>query len=437
MKCSFVAIALLAALICAPPADAAEEKTEKPIVQIAILLDTSGSMSGLIDQAKAQLWSIVNEFATATQNGVQPELQVALYEYGNNGKRHLRMICPLTDDLDKISQEMFALRTSGGAEYCGEVIKMAIEGLKWSESKSAYKAVFIAGNEPFTQGAVNYVESCKAAIAKGIIVNTIHCGDLQVGVNTKWKHGAELADGIYCHIDQNGKVVKVTDVPAPQDAAILKLGKELNKTYVGYGADGKEREKLQDELDKLANAIAPSVSVEREITKAGAHYINPDWDVIDRVRDNIIQLDDIKPEDLPEAMRKMTVKERRAYVVKLTRERADIQKKIKDLAAARKAHMAKLAEERKAHIARVARERAAIQKELQALAAKQQAHMETHAEERTGIQEKIAELTAKRNQFIIEERKRLADSGDATLGAAIIKAVRAQAEAHKFAFGEK
>ena len=156
--------------------------------------------------------------AKAKQAGVSPEVQVALYEYGksslNASRGWIRQIQPLTTDLDKISEELFALRTNGGDEYCGWVIKEAANGLNWSSSADVYKAIFIAGNEPFTQGPVDYTESCKAAITKGIIVNTIHCGDENTGINTKWKDGALLADGNYLVIDQNRAVVSIE---APQD----------------------------------------------------------------------------------------------------------------------------------------------------------------------------------------------------------------------------
>jgi len=78
---------------------------------------------------------------------------------------------PLTDDLDRISEALFALSTSGGDEYCGQVINEAITRLDWSKESNGYKAIFIAGNEPFTQGSVKYQESCKAAIERGIVVN--------------------------------------------------------------------------------------------------------------------------------------------------------------------------------------------------------------------------------------------------------------------------
>ena len=184
----------------------------RPSVQIAILLDTSNSMDGLISQAKTQLWSIVNEFVRAKKNGRPPAIQVALFEYGKaslaSEQGFVRRILPLTDDLDRVSEELFGLKTNGGDEYCGWVIRDAVNGLDWSRSGDVYKAIFIAGNEPFTQGAVDFHASCRAAIERGIVVNTIFCGVNAEGERTSWKDGAVLADGRFMSIDQNQKIVE-------------------------------------------------------------------------------------------------------------------------------------------------------------------------------------------------------------------------------------
>ncbi len=222
-------------------------------VQLAILLDTSGSMSGLIEQAKTQLWSIVNTFIQAKQNGRVPFVEVALYEYGNDGlnaETHwIRQIQPLTRDLDKISEELFSLRTNGGSEFCGAVIKRAVGDLEWDTSPNTYKAIFVAGNEPFNQGPVDPASACREAIGNGIIVNSIHCGSEQVGINTGWKAGPLLADGKYLVIDHNKAVVHVD---APQDKEILKWNTSLNETYVPIGQIGNQRLEIQREQDKLA-----------------------------------------------------------------------------------------------------------------------------------------------------------------------------------------
>ena len=148
-------------------------------------------------------------FAKAKQDGVAPVLEVALYEYGNDGiaaaEGHVRMVCALTTDLDKVSEQLFKLTTNGGEEYCGTVIQKAVNGLQWSTERDDYKAIFIAGNEPFTQGTVNYVDSCKLSIGKGIMVNTIHCGSEEEGIQGKWKDAALLAD--FAHA--------VTQAPVP------------------------------------------------------------------------------------------------------------------------------------------------------------------------------------------------------------------------------
>ncbi|MCA9793269.1 MAG: hypothetical protein KC910_15775, partial [Candidatus Eremiobacteraeota bacterium] len=109
------------------------EDDGKPVIQVAILLDTSGSMSGLIDQAKAELWSIVNALGDARYKGQIPRLEVALYEYGKSSlspqQGYIRQLSPLTGDLDGLSETLFSLETNGGQEYCAWVIRSALDGL--------------------------------------------------------------------------------------------------------------------------------------------------------------------------------------------------------------------------------------------------------------------------------------------------------------------
>jgi hypothetical protein len=325
-----------------PPA--AVPAKAKPIVQIAILLDTSNSMDGLIEQAKSQLWKIVNEFAKARREGMAPDIQVALYQYGTpslgveNG--YIKQVLPLTDDLDKVSEELFKLRTSGGDEYCGKVIQKAAADLKWSEVKDAYKAVFIAGNEPFTQGGVDYHVACKEAITKGIIVNTIFCGPAQEGVAGKWQDGAALADGAYAAIDQNTRIVAIQ---APQDKEIADLGGKINTTYLGYGAGGGRGAANQAAQDANAAGAGGGMggsAVERSIAKAGPAYTNAGWDLVDAVNAKKLDLSTVKDEDLPADMQKLDAKGRADYIAQKTKERQEIQTKIQQLSAERDKYIA-------------------------------------------------------------------------------------------------
>jgi len=336
-----VGMVLLGSVVTVRGLDAQETKDQTtPLIQIAILLDTSGSMQGLINQARDQLWKVVNEFATAKRGGKTPELQVALYQYGSGsipaGEGFLRMVLPLTTDLDKVSEELFALKVGGSREYCGRVIKAATDALSWSGSNDNLKTIFIAGNEPFTQGDVDYRAACKAAIAKGISVNTIHCGPHQLGIDTKWEHGATLADGKYMHIDQSRKVVHVS---APQDKELARLGAELNKTYLPYGRHGKVSAANQIAQDTNASHVSPGNSALRTVVKASAHYRNPSWDLVDGVREGKIKLEDVKTDDLPEEMQRQSPAERKAYVEAKQSQRAGLQKRIKELNEQRKKHV--------------------------------------------------------------------------------------------------
>ena len=323
---------------------AVQETTKTPFsgkrssVDVAILLDTSNSMDGLIKQAKSQLWTIVQQFAKAKKNGQTPVLRVALFEYGNTGlpasEGYLRQAVPLTDDLDQLSEALFALTTNGGDEYCGQVIDEAISRLDWSQEPNGYKAIFIAGNEPFTQGTVNYVEACQRAIQNGVVVNTIHCGTSREGINGKWQHAASLAEGEFFNIDQDRAVVHIK---CPQDEIIIRLNAELNQTYLWFGDKLKRSEYAVNQAaqDDNAEKLSSSVAVGRAIAKAGKGYSNRSRDLVEALAADEAALEKIEEEELPEELKDLSPAQRKDHIAKLSRKRAEIQKKINRLATER------------------------------------------------------------------------------------------------------
>jgi hypothetical protein len=346
----------------------------RPTVQLAILLDTSNSMDGLIAQAKTQLWNIVNEFVRARKDGHPPAIQVALFEYGKASLQpkdgYVRLILPLTDDLDRVSEELFALTTNGGDEYCGWVIRDAVNRLDWSGARDVYKAIFIAGNEPFTQGSVDFHRSCRAAIERGILVNTIFCGGNAEGRQTGWSDGAVLADGRYLSIDQDQKVV---EIPTPQDGEIARLGVELNKTYLPYGRMGQAGQLRQSVQDANAVSASPGALVARSVSKGNAFYCNDAWDLVDALKNGKCKLEEVKAEDLPPELRKLDNAGRKAKI-------------------------------------------------------------EEAAKQRGTIQARILELNKERDRFLADERKKQRGAKEDTLDQAITKAIRDQVSRHHFTF---
>ncbi len=298
--------------------------SQPPAVDIAILLDTSNSMDGLIDQAKSQLWTIIQQFAKAKKYDCSPVLRVALFEYGNTNlpvtEGYLRQVVPLSDDLDVLSESLFSLRTDGGDEYCGQVIDEAITRLDWSSAPGSYQAVFIAGNEPFTQGPVDYHFAIGRASERGIVINTIHCGDEQTGIEGKWKDGAQLAHGEFFNIDQDQVIVHT---PCPQDREIIRLNDELNDTYLWFGSESKRDYFMsnQSAQDSNAESLSPMVAVSRCLTKSGKMYNNSSRDLVDGMVVDDQILENIAEEELPEKMQKMTKEERVEYINKMASRR--------------------------------------------------------------------------------------------------------------------
>ena len=310
-------------------------------IMIALLLDTSNSMDGLIDQAKSQLWTIVNELASAKcADGERPEVKIALFEYGNDGlpgrEGYIRMVTNLTNDLDEISKNLFGLTTNGGDEYCGMVIKKSIDKLDWSASSADLKMIFIAGNEPFTQGNVTYEKACSLAKDNDIVVNTIFCGDHSEGISTSWKRGADLTGGSYMSIEQDRKTVYIK---TPYDDQINQLNDDLNKTYIYYGISGNARKEEQLIQDSNAASYDQANKVKRAISKSSHVYKNSSWDLVDAAEDDEEAIEKADKEYLPAEMQQMTVEERKVYVKKQSKKRKEIQYEIQELSIKRKQYI--------------------------------------------------------------------------------------------------
>jgi hypothetical protein len=314
----------------------------QPKIQIAVLLDTSSSMNGLIEQTKSRLWAIVNQVSDTRKHGIQPRVEVALYEYGKSSlpayQGYMRMISPLTTDFDSVSENLFSLRTNGGSEYCGMVIEKASRELQWSRNRDDMKMIFIAGNEPFTQGSVHFSTGIALAKEKGIIVNTIYCGSYSEGVRGSWKNGAILAGGDYFSIDHNSDDVYIS---TPQDIRINELNRKLNNTYIPYGREGREKKARQSQQDRDAEEMSKSVIADRAVLKSKETYRNNSWDLGDAFKSGKADPSTISERELPAVMKNMSPQERKAYVIKKLREREKIQSEIKDLSKKREEYIKK------------------------------------------------------------------------------------------------
>lgn len=301
-------------------------------IDLAICLDTSGSMEKLIDAARQKIWDIVNELALAKP---APRLRVALLTFGNNGHSEevgwVKVDSGLTEDLDLISQQLFSYTTNGGEEYVGRVIQASLQQLQWSQDPNALKIIVVAGNESADQDkAVPYREQCKTAIAQGIMINSIYCGDEGDAIAQGWRQVSLLADGHFAAIDhESGPVTILT----PFDEAMTALSANLNETYLPYGRSGEAFASNQIAQDKNAAECNSGVSASRAWSKSNLIYNCSSWDLVDALAEpeNKIDLATIAAEELPEVMQQMSTEERYQFVEEKRQARGKIQKEIAGL----------------------------------------------------------------------------------------------------------
>lgn len=316
------------------PAD--ETAIAETKIQVALLLDTSNSMDGLIEQAKSRLWNIVNTLTTLKYEGKTPNIEIALYEYGNDNLsaegNFIRQVAPLTTDLDLISEKLFSLRTNGGNEFCGAVIQDATKKLKWDDGSTDMKLIYIAGNEGFNQGGVSYKESINDALKNNIYVNTIFCGNQTVGINLLWKDGADAGQGKFFNIDSN---LVVQYIATPYDEQISKCNDKINTTYVGYGNTGEYKKMSQMREDQNAEKVSKANKTERAVSKSKAVYKNESWDLVDKVKQDKDAVQKLKKEELPKEYQGKSKEEINKIIAEKTAEREKIQKEIGELAKKR------------------------------------------------------------------------------------------------------
>ncbi len=318
-----------------------EHYPKKSNIKVALLLDTSNSMDGLIDQAKAQLWEIVNELSYAKYGGDNPELQIALYEYGNDrlesSDNYIRLVLDFSTDLDLISKKLFSLTTNGGSEYCGAVIQESLDELSWGKKQQDLNLIFIAGNEDFTQGKFSYKSATTNANEKNVTVNTIFCGGYENGVTGKWRDGATRTGGDYFAIDHNREQIYIV---TPFDDVIIRLNTSLNDTYIHYGAQGYTKSRMQATQDSNAAELDEVIVVKRAVSKSSRLYNNASWDLVDASKESSFKFDKIEKKSLPKELQGKSTSEIKSYVEQQAKKRKEIQEEINELNGKRKKYIA-------------------------------------------------------------------------------------------------
>lgn len=309
-------------------------------VDLVICLDTSGSMTALIDSARMKLWAVVNELAKAKP---VPRLRVGLLTYGSPKVSTAQQgwivrQTELTADLDAVYERMMAMTTAGGDEFVGWVLHDALERMNWSDDPQALKLVFVAGNESADQAVQvhDFRRVAEQAAARDITINAIFAGNTRQGVAQKWQEVAEYGRGTYSAIDMQAGTVQIA---TPQDELLRQLNEQLNTTYLAFGEKGKHRQANQQAQDANAAQLGAESAAGRAAAKASPLYENKEWDLVDAEKEEGFDLKQVLLEDLPAEMQAMSLEQRQAHVKDASARRSKLQEKIRQVGAKRDAYL--------------------------------------------------------------------------------------------------
>ena len=209
---STLALAIAMALTITTPAFAKDKATKsaKPKIEVCFVLDTTGSMSGLIEGAKQKIWSVANKIASAKPT---PDIRFGLIGYRDRGDEYVVKTFNLTNDLDSVYSQLQSFRADGGGdtpESVNEALDEAVNKLSWSADRSVLKIIFLVGDSPPHMDYLNapkYPDVCQAAVKKDLVINTIQCGNL-TETTPIWQEIAKLSEGSYAAIPQSGNMIR-------------------------------------------------------------------------------------------------------------------------------------------------------------------------------------------------------------------------------------
>jgi hypothetical protein len=316
-------------------------------LEVAFVLDTTGSMSGLIEGAKRKIWSIANQMASGQPT---PEIRIGLIGYRDRGDAYVTRFHDLSEDVDAIYAQLSGFAADGGGdtpESVNQALHEAVTRMSWNASQDVYKVIFLVGDAPpHTEypNDVAYAKSARLARSLGITINTIQCGNIP-STEPVWREIAEAGAGRYAAIRQDGGMVALA---TPMDDELGSLNRSLADTVIAWGAAA-EREEIEDKRQRALEAPAAAAASRLGfLSKLGGYVASGRADLVDAFKDGMANLADLDDEVLPEPMRAMSPAERKQYVQKKLDTRNEIQRQIAQLTEQRdawvKAEQQRLAE---------------------------------------------------------------------------------------------
>ena len=312
---------------------------QKPVVDVVFVLDTTGSMGGLIETAKEKIWSIANTMAQANPN---PEIRVGLVAYRDRGDQYVTKVIDLSEDLDSMYGKLMEFTADGGGdgpESVNAALNDAVNKMSWSQRQDAYQVIFLVGDAPPHMdyfGEPQYPAIVAAANQRGIVVNTIQCGNLGVTV-APWQQIARLGGGRYFQVEQSGGALAMA---TPFDTELAELSAALDSTRLYFGslkekAEMEAKTKATDKLHGLASDASRARRAAFNASAAGERNFLGKKELVEAVTSGRVDLDAMAPEELPASLQAVAPDQRKEILAEFADKRRELQAQIKDLSRQR------------------------------------------------------------------------------------------------------
>ena len=322
----------------------------KPQLEMVFVLDTTGSMGGLIEGAKQKIWSIVND---VMKTPAHPKVKIGLVAYRDHGDEYVTKVLPMTDDLDKVYSTLMEYHAAGGGDTPEDVRQALADGVHkagWSQrGPHIAQILFLVGDAPPHDDYSNEPDTLTStgeAVKAGIIVNAIECGAAE-DTRLAWQQICRRGEGQFFQIAQDGGVQAVA---TPFDGELSKLGGKVGATYFAYGGGrmsgggaafraAKAKGQMHTEME-VASAAPLGGQADRAINKAINNRAYDDNDLLQGVENGTVKLDALKSEDLPDELKKLSPDARKKDIDKRLSERKSLRSQILTLSKKRESFIA-------------------------------------------------------------------------------------------------
>ena len=323
----------------------------KPRVEVTFVLDSTGSMGGLIDGAKQKIWSIANDIIGRKPIGKDaeggrgrdavspptPEVRIGLVTYRDKGDEYVTRRFDLTDDIDTVFKNLQSITADGGGddpESVNQALHEAVTDLSWTRGGNIAKIIFLVGDYPphmDYSDDVKYPVTAREAVKRGIIIDTVQCGDV-AETAAVWKEISRMADGAYVALSQSGNM---TAMATPFDDEIARASAEISSTVIPYG-DARRQEEALSKVAKAASAPA-SVAADRAAYNlaSGGKAIQGSGDLVADVKEGSLDVSRLKDDELPAELRAIPPARRAAFVKAQGEKRDALNAKLVDLSKKR------------------------------------------------------------------------------------------------------